>query len=613
MRTEDGYIINQCLNGSPEAFGLLVDKYKESVYALAYSKLRNFHDAEDITQEAFIKAFQKLRTLKRGDSFLAWIFSITANLCKDLLRSSSVRPDGEYAEDQEEDILERPSMDAYHEEQRYALLHDALAELPEMYRQVLTLYYLADMSTKEIARFLGTPHDTVRQRLSRARTQLKEEMLTMMTATFETHRLQPGFTFHIVEMIKHTKIEPVPRATPLSLGLSVTAGLIAVLLSFTFPYSPLYPIGELIGSALPSKTQVAEKGVIPVEKVDITKITILTSESGKKNFGQKHKPKIQMNAPMIQEGRWTRKKAEMPTPRVGFGFGEVNGKIYTIGGRIIIGFRGEVAIVEMYDPERDRWTKRADMPTPLSLFATAVVNGKIYVMGGTPDGGINNLSSVYMYDPTTDVWTKKADMPTARSHFSAREIDGKIYAIGGWNRGPVLSTVEMYNPVTNTWTKRADMPTARYLFSTCVVDGKIYVIGGGENVGTLATAEEYDPVTDIWTKKADMPTPRWGLSTSVVNKKIYAMGGETIPNSGIMLSTVEVYDPATDIWTQEADMPVPKAFWGLSFPVIEGKIYVIGGAGKEIFSTVDVFDPGLPHSVNAEGKLATLWGKLKAR
>jgi len=64
MRTEDGHIIYKCLNGDRVAYGLLVDKYKESIYALAYSKLGNFHDAEDVTQEVFIKAYQKLRTLK---------------------------------------------------------------------------------------------------------------------------------------------------------------------------------------------------------------------------------------------------------------------------------------------------------------------------------------------------------------------------------------------------------------------------------------------------------------------------------------------------------------------------------------------------------------------
>ena len=74
MRTEDGYVVQKCLNGDSAAFGLLVDKYRESIYGLAYSKLGDFHDAEDVTQEVFIRAYQKLRTLKRYDSFLAWLY-----------------------------------------------------------------------------------------------------------------------------------------------------------------------------------------------------------------------------------------------------------------------------------------------------------------------------------------------------------------------------------------------------------------------------------------------------------------------------------------------------------------------------------------------------------
>ena len=87
MRMADRHLINKCLNGDSAAFGMLVDKYKESVYALAYSKLHNFHDAEDITQEAFIKAYQKLRTLRYWDDFYAWIYAITSNLCKDWIRN----------------------------------------------------------------------------------------------------------------------------------------------------------------------------------------------------------------------------------------------------------------------------------------------------------------------------------------------------------------------------------------------------------------------------------------------------------------------------------------------------------------------------------------------
>jgi hypothetical protein len=88
-------------------------------------------------------------------------------------------------------------------------------------------------------------------------------MIAMMSTTFDEMRLQPGFAFCIVEAIKQTKIQSSKMVLPF--GVSVAAGLIVLLLSLSLPYSPLYPIGQLIGSALPSQTQVTDDGVLPVD------------------------------------------------------------------------------------------------------------------------------------------------------------------------------------------------------------------------------------------------------------------------------------------------------------------------------------------------------------
>ena len=100
MQMADRHLISQCLDGDSSAFGMLVDKYRESVYALAYSRLHNFHDAEDMAQEAFIKAYQNLRKLRKWDDFHAWIYAITNNLCKNLIKAKFRQPDREFIEDQ---------------------------------------------------------------------------------------------------------------------------------------------------------------------------------------------------------------------------------------------------------------------------------------------------------------------------------------------------------------------------------------------------------------------------------------------------------------------------------------------------------------------------------
>ena len=621
MRTEDGYIINKCLNGDSAAFGLLVDKYRSSIYALAYSKLRHFHDAEDITQEVFLKVYQKLRTLKRWDNFLAWLYAITSNLCTDLIRSRSKRPDREFVEDIDPVILNHPAVNSYQEEQAFELLHEALDSLPEMYRQVLTLYYLGGMSSKEIARFLGTSPDAIRQRLSRARAKLKKEMLDMMSKTYDQQRLQPSFTFRIVEMVKHIKIQPAPRSTPLlPFGLSAATGIVLTILSFSPHLISLTPLGALLGSPMPSETKVMEVGELPVDVLDISEITFLSSERGDGDGGAKKLPNPQNAfapplAPPGEVGKWT-KKADMPTSRNRHSTSVVDGKIYAIGG--IGGIWWNVASVEVYDQVTDTWMKRADMLTPRHGLSTSVVDGVIYVIGG-----VNNnwsvCSTVEVYDPATDKWMKKANMPTARAYLCANIVDGKIYAIGGWNGKPQavgLSTVEEYDPATDTWTKKSDMPTARSGFSSSVVDRKIYAIGGViVNRVLISTVEEYDPVTDTWTKKADMPTPRARLSTSVLDGKIYVIGG--LDDAFWGLSTVGVYDPVTDTWTKKADMPTARGF--LSTCTLNGKIYAVGGGTgggnapplKEgIVEEYDaVFVPD--KSVEAEGKLPTTWGRLK--
>ena len=229
MRTEDGYIINKCLNGDTAAFGVLVDKYKESIYALAYSKLLNFQDAEEITQDVFLKAYNRLHTLKWWDSFLAWLYSITFNLCKDFFREQAKRPDCFFVEDQDEAILDLPSIDSYEKQLVRESLNTALDSLPEMYRQVLTLHYFAGMKTEEIAQFLRASPDAIRKRLSRARAKLKEEMLDTMSTTFEEQKLQPGFTFHIVEMVKRMRVKPapkIPQAIPI--GIATVIAFLAV-------------------------------------------------------------------------------------------------------------------------------------------------------------------------------------------------------------------------------------------------------------------------------------------------------------------------------------------------------------------------------------------------
>ena len=84
-------LIQRTLEGDESAFGFLVDKYKGSVHALAYRKLGNFHTAEEITQDTFLKAYQKLSTLKDPGRFPGWLYVIAARCCLSWLRQNRLQ------------------------------------------------------------------------------------------------------------------------------------------------------------------------------------------------------------------------------------------------------------------------------------------------------------------------------------------------------------------------------------------------------------------------------------------------------------------------------------------------------------------------------------------
>jgi RNA polymerase sigma factor (sigma-70 family) len=623
MRTDDGYIIQQCLEGKASAFGLLVDKYKRSIYALAYSEVRNFHDAQDITQEVFIKVYRNLHTLKRWDSFMGWLYRITINVCKNWVRTESRRLDTDFVEDQDISIIDDPSIESYRQDSMYESVRDSIDSLPEVYRQVLTLRYYGGMSIKEMCNFLGVSHATIERRLRDAQARMKEEILTMIQTDSKQYELPSSFTFRIVEMIKGIRINPVPPIKALPWGLSLATGLIIAVLGIGTHISPIETIGSFINSSGESK--VLDVGEFPVDVVKVSDISVMSNGQMNGDGLGSIVPSLQNAFSMAPQAgdTWT-KKADMPTARHVHSACVVNGKIYAIGGFTINQLENSYArTVEEYDPTTDKWTRKSDIPTPRGALSSCVVDGKIYAIGG--DEGPDWASPVVEeYDPIADKWTKKADMPTGRSGLSTCAVNGKIYAIGGGRRdhlnGKITNfpTVEEYNPKTNTWTQKTDMPTGRSFWSSCadLVDGKIYVIGGGvgDNNGTkmLSSVEQYDPIADKWTKKANMPTAR-EASTAAVNGRIYAIGGFGGENKSY-LTTVEEYDPITDSWNKKNDMPTARA--SLSTCAVNGKIYAIGGNVGIITAIsipiVEEYDTGFSgEGVNFKGKLPTTWGETK--
>ncbi len=181
MEQKDAQLIQQVLQGDQEAFAILVNKYQKGVHALAWRKIGDFHIAQEITQDAFLRAYQKLETLKNHNLFGGWLYVIAARLCADWFEKKSLPEQSLEVTDMNE--VNRGSYSRYvaqkqeaeADETRREVVKELLQKLPESERTVMTLHYLGEMTIKTISEFLGVSPNTVKSRLSRARNRLKKE------------------------------------------------------------------------------------------------------------------------------------------------------------------------------------------------------------------------------------------------------------------------------------------------------------------------------------------------------------------------------------------------------------------------------------------------------
>ena len=210
MKNNDAVLIQRVLAGDETAFSALVRKYQRSVHALAWRKIGDFHVAEDITQETFLKAYQRLSTLKEPQSFASWLYVITVNQCKAWLRKN--RKWTQALEETSSTQLEKATYSGYiiaenermTAETQREVVKKLLAKLQESDRTVVTLYYLGGMTYGEISKFLGVSEATIRNRLYRARRRLKKEE-PMIREVLENFQITPNLTENIMREISRLK------------------------------------------------------------------------------------------------------------------------------------------------------------------------------------------------------------------------------------------------------------------------------------------------------------------------------------------------------------------------------------------------------------------------
>ena len=235
MKNSDAKLIQRVLSGDDTAFSTLVQKYQKPVHALVWRKIGDFHIAEDLTQDTFLKAYQKLATLKDPQSFAGWLYVIATNHCKTWLRKKRLQT--QPLETTSSAELERTTYSEYvidKNEQTAAeghreVVRQLLAKLQESERTVITLYYLGEMTYEEISKFLGVSVSTIKNRLYRARRHLKKEE-PLIREVLENFQITPNLTANIMHEISRIKPIVPSNGKPLVPWAAAASTVVAMLL-----------------------------------------------------------------------------------------------------------------------------------------------------------------------------------------------------------------------------------------------------------------------------------------------------------------------------------------------------------------------------------------------
>ena len=161
-------IIEQALNGDEDAYQKILNLYKGRIFSYVYRMVRNYHDAEDITYDTFIKCFKALVRFDTSKKFSTWLFTIAHNTTLDFFRRH--KQDYEYCDEQHgivDDLEEK-----IEKKKKMENIEKALAKLPPLDRELIILFHKEEYSYKEICDILEIPVTTIKTRLHRARKKL---------------------------------------------------------------------------------------------------------------------------------------------------------------------------------------------------------------------------------------------------------------------------------------------------------------------------------------------------------------------------------------------------------------------------------------------------------
>jgi len=255
---DDSALVGESLSGNRDAFGRIVSRYQSLICSLAYSATGSLSQSEDLAQDTFVAAWKQLAGLREPEKLRAWLCGIARNLINNSLRKQGCEP-SHHAEPLEEIAESRspeplPVENTISKEEAQILWH-ALERIPEIYREPLILFYREHQSIETVAASLDLTEDAVKQRLSRGRKLLQEQVLAFVEGALAQTNPGRAFTLAVVASLPaltfSAKAAMIGAAAKGGAGAKAAgaAGLLGVILS---------PLMILFGNYIPYRIGLTE-------------------------------------------------------------------------------------------------------------------------------------------------------------------------------------------------------------------------------------------------------------------------------------------------------------------------------------------------------------------
>jgi RNA polymerase sigma factor (sigma-70 family) len=239
IQLTDADLITASRSGDRRAFGQIIRKYQAMVSGLIYAACGDLHRSEDVAQETFISAWKSLSGLRDASKLPGWLCQIARRRLADSSRKASHKeiPFSQAFAPGQEPVV--PANEALNAEEKELLWH-TLARVPQPYRETLVLFYRQEQSTAQVAAAMETTEASVRQRLTRGRQMLRDEVAGMLERNIARTSPTPQFTTQVVAALPALAAQTAGiGATAKGSAAAKSGGLLAILLGWVVPISVL--------------------------------------------------------------------------------------------------------------------------------------------------------------------------------------------------------------------------------------------------------------------------------------------------------------------------------------------------------------------------------------